>query len=370
MEIGVGKAPKCYSLDIMLLELDLKNLVARAKADLRSGLPVTIGDELIVSCETLSQTLLERLKKLPGELTAVITRHRAATLKARPYHGDIARLVIPDGANIGWFHTLADPSFDLSSPMKGPLVSKRGGPADAARAAIDLIKDAQLLPAVLSIPAPEETEGLTRLPVRELQAYLASFPDLNLVSTARLPISAHSRANLSVFRPSGAGDDHYVLEIGQPSRSGSPLVRLHSACFTGDVLGSLKCDCGPQLHGALHHMASEGSGVLLYLNQEGRGIGLANKMRAYALQDQGFDTVEANHRLGFEDDERDFRIGASLLKKLGFSQVRLLTNNPEKVSKLSENGITVKERVPHKFGLTDQNRDYMATKGAKSGHIL
>jgi GTP cyclohydrolase II len=109
------------------------------------------------------------------------------------------------------------------------------------------------------------------------------------------------------------------------------LARLHSACFTGDVLGSLKCDCGAQLDAALHQMNDEGAGVLLYLNQEGRGIGLANKMRAYSLQDQGFDTVEANHRLGFEDDERDFRIAAEILKRMGFSSVRLLTNNPPRL---------------------------------------
>ncbi len=148
------------------------------------------------------------------------------------------------------------------------------------------------------------------------------------------------------------------------------LARLHSACFTGDVLGSLKCDCGPQLDAALTQMGHEGAGILLYLNQEGRGIGLANKMRAYDLQDQGFDTVEANHRLGFEDDERDFRIGAALLKKLGFSKVRLLTNNPAKMRMLEANGIEVVERVPLKVGLSRHNAAYLATKAAKSGHIL
>jgi GTP cyclohydrolase II len=147
-------------------------------------------------------------------------------------------------------------------------------------------------------------------------------------------------------------------------------VRLHSACFTGDVLGSLKCDCGPQLHAALARIAEEGAGVLLYLNQEGRGIGLANKMRAYSLQDQGFDTVEANHRLGFEDDERDFRIGADILRRMGFSSVRLMTNNPAKVAMMESCGLKVVERVPLKVGLNPLNEGYLDVKAKKSGHIL
>ncbi|MDC1297506.1 GTP cyclohydrolase II, partial [Octadecabacter sp.] len=166
------------------------------------------------------------------------------------------------------------------------------------------------------------------------------------------------------------GEEHYAIEIGHPDRSKPVLTRLHSACFTGDVLGSLKCDCGPQLRGAMAQMGVEGAGVLLYLNQEGRGIGLANKMRAYSLQDQGFDTVEANHRLGFEDDERDFRIGATILKNMGFSDVRLLTNNPAKVAKLESCGLTVSERVALKVGENSYNQNYLATKAAKSGHLL
>jgi len=153
-------------------------------------------------------------------------------------------------------------------------------------------------------------------------------------------------------------------------RSAPVLTRLHSACFTGDVLGSLKCDCGPQLNGALAQMAEAGGGLLLYLNQEGRGIGLTNKMRAYSLQDQGFDTVEANHRLGFEDDERDFRIGARILRAMGVARVRLLTNNPRKVDMLTACGIDVVERVPLRAGENPLNAAYLRTKAAKSGHLL
>jgi len=173
-----------------------------------------------------------------------------------------------------------------------------------------------------------------------------------------------------VFRPSYGGEEHYALAIGRPSRHAPVLARLHSACFTGDVIGSLKCDCGPQLAAAMSQIAAEGAGVLLYMNQEGRGIGLANKMRAYALQDQGFDTVEANHRLGFEDDERDFRLGAEMLKAMGFQAVRLMTNNPAKIEMMQHCGVEVTERVPLKAGHTAENAAYLATKAAKSGHLL
>jgi GTP cyclohydrolase II len=171
-----------------------------------------------------------------------------------------------------------------------------------------------------------------------------------------------------VFREGGAGTEHSVVEIGIVDRGAPVLVRLHSACFTGDVLGSLKCDCGPQLHAAMDAMATA-SGVLLYLNQEGRGIGLANKMRAYDLQDQGFDTVEANHRLGFEDDERDFRLGAGMLRAMNVGRVRLLTNNPRKVATMAGQGIDVVERVPLHVGRGVENAAYLDVKRIKSGHL-
>ena len=187
--------------------------------------------------------------------------------------------------------------------------------------------------------------------------------------SARLPMDVSEAGRLHIFRPEDGGEEHYAIEIGKPDRSKPVLTRLHSACFTGDLMGSLKCDCGPQLRAALKYMGEEGHGILLYMNQEGRGIGLANKMRAYALQDQGFDTVEANHRLGFEDDERDFRLGADILRLMGVSAVRLLTNNPRKVDMMNKSGIEVTARVPLHVGENPHNRDYLATKVAKSGHL-
>ncbi|MBL4813150.1 MAG: GTP cyclohydrolase II, partial [Rhodobacteraceae bacterium] len=211
-------------------------------------------------------------------------------------------------------------------------------------------------------------QGLTCLSI--VAASLVVKPALRPVISAHLPLSVSEAGQLHVFRSTDGVQEHYAVEIGWPDRAKPVLARLHSACLTGDLLGSLKCDCGPQLRAAMAQMGKEGAGVLIYLNQEGRGIGLANKMRAYSLQDQGFDTVEANHRLGFEDDERDFQTGAQILQQMGFSAVRLLTNNPAKIARMQECGIEVTERVPLKVGQTKQNRAYLAVKAAKSGHLL
>lgn len=342
----------------------------RARADLRMGLPVVLSGQLAAAIETLSPERLAALATL-GPLTLAITSWRAETLKARVYDNDLARIVVPADADLAWLRAIADPADDLRIPMKGPLTSRREGDATLARAAIALAKTSQLLPAALLAPLPDPApEGLTTLDAAEVLREISAAAVLAPVSAARVPMRAAEKGRLHIFRPDDGGEEHYAVEIGSPDRSQPVLARLHSACFTGDVLGSLKCDCGPQLDAALTQMGHEGAGILLYLNQEGRGIGLANKMRAYDLQDQGFDTVEANHRLGFEDDERDFRIGAALLKKLGFSKVRLLTNNPAKVRMLEANGIEVVERVPLKVGLSRHNAAYLATKAAKSGHIL
>ena len=308
-------------------------LRARALADLRIGLPVRIGDMLAVAVEVLSDTRYAAMVAAGGAVA--LTRRRAETLKARAYDGDIARIIVPTGASLSWVQALADPATDLAHPLKGPLASLRDGDPDPARRAIALAKEARLLPAVLLSPAHGDTHALTVLPQEDPDGG----PSQAEVVSARVPLSVASNARLHVFRPTDGGEEHYAIEIGEPDRTAPVLARLHSACFTGDLLGSLKCDCGAQLQAALSAMGAECAGVLLYLNQEGRGIGLANKMRAYALQDQGFDTVEANHRLGFEDDERDFRIGSALLTQLGFQSVRLMTNNPAKDPALMTNEV-------------------------------
>lgn len=361
----------------MSLTLSVTERLARARSDLRLGLPIVLvgqaGAAICAAIEVLTPQRLADVRSL-GQGEVALTARRAQTLKARAYDGDLARIALPQDADCAWLRALADPARDLSHPMKGPLAALRGGDAGLHRIALALAKEAQLLPAVLMVAVADGAalagqSGLSL--VAEGDAHgLAQLAPLAAVVSARLPMAASAAGRVHIFRPDDGGVEHYAIEIGQPNREAPVLARLHSACFTGDVLGSLKCDCGPQLHAALAQMGAEGAGVLLYLNQEGRGIGLANKMRAYALQDQGFDTVQANHRLGFEDDERDFRIGAQILAKMGFSAVRLLTNNPRKVDMLTACGIQVAMRVPLRVGETDQNRAYLATKAAKSGHLL
>lgn len=362
----------------MTLAPSIAERLTRAKGDLRMGVPVVLtrGPEaaLVAAVETLGADRLADLRRL-GRPEVAITARRAETLKARAYDGDLARLALPEDAGVDWLQAMADPVDDLRLPMKGPFHALRDGAADLHRAALALAKAAHLLPAavVLRLEGAVDlaaAQSLTVVPLDQAADALAEAARLTEVVAARLPMVASEAGRVHIFRPEDGGEEHYAIEIGRPDRSQPVLARLHSACFTGDVLGSLKCDCGPQLRAALHQMGAEGAGVLLYLNQEGRGIGLANKMRAYALQDQGFDTVEANHRLGFEDDERDFRIGAGILKAMGFGAVRLMTNNPKKIAMMEAQGLRVAERVPLKVGQTEQNAAYLATKAAKSGHLL
>jgi len=196
----------------------------------------------------------------------------------------------------------------------------------------------------------------------------ASF--VNIAARAWVPLAVSEDAEIVMFRAEIGGEEHFAVLIGDGANSDTPLVRLHSQCITGDILGSLKCDCGDQLQAAMQLMANSGGGILVYLAQEGRDIGLLNKMRAYALQDNGLDTVDANHALGFDTDERLFLPAARILQALDVSKIQLITNNPDKISQLEQHGITVTARVPLALATNPHNYNYLKTKKTRTGHLI
>jgi 3,4-dihydroxy 2-butanone 4-phosphate synthase/GTP cyclohydrolase II len=192
---------------------------------------------------------------------------------------------------------------------------------------------------------------------------------VRLVATAKLP-TEFGDFDIHAYKDMLDGKEHVALVLGDLGDGHGVLARVHSSCLTGDVFHSARCDCGPQLHTAMERIAREGRGVILYLNQEGRGIGLANKIRAYALQDQGYDTVEANERLGFLADEREYGLGVQILQDLGIHSMRLLTNNPRKRAGVEGHGMSVSELLPIEIPASEFTRRYLQTKKEKLGHLL
>ncbi|BCW93446.1 MAG: riboflavin biosynthesis protein RibBA [Thermoanaerobaculum sp.] len=269
-----------------------------------------------------------------------------------------------------------------------PLRAKPGGVLKRAghtEASVDLARIAGLYPAAVICEIMDEDGSMARLPrlvelarehglkiltVRDLIAYrLRSERLVELVASPQLP-TRFGEFRVYGFRSTVTNEEHLALVMGEISPEEPVLVRVHSQCLTGDVFGSARCDCGAQLEAAMARIAAEGRGVLLYLLQEGRGIGLFNKLKAYQLQDEGLDTVEANHRLGFGADQRDYGVGAQILRELGVRRMRLMTNNPSKYVALSGYGLEIVERIPLEVPPTPHSRKYLRAKKEKLGHIL
>jgi GTP cyclohydrolase II len=350
----------------------MSGAVRRAIAMLRTGRAVRISGSAglsVAAVETTTPELLE-LRDPEHRARLIISGNRAAALKLANERdaADPQAPVIIERAS--WLDAdtalaLADAGRDLDRGPIGPLQPIGADCMEAAAAALVLARSAGLLPALWIV---EPAASDFAISVDEI-ARERSEPALEIVARARLPLEDLPPTQIVAFRASDDGQEHVALVIGAFAGK-SPLVRLHSECLTGDVFGSLKCDCGPQLREALKIIGAAGGGVLVYLRQEGRGIGLANKIRAYSLQDRGLDTVDANRRLGFADDERDYVHAAAMLRALGIDRVRLLTNNPAKVAGLEAAGINVDERVAHQMPANPHNADYLATKRRKSGHLL
>jgi len=349
--------------------------VARAIDALRRGWPVRIdgvgGALTLLAIEGASPDALAAFAPA-GMSGLLLSESRAATLKitnqlAAAAGGDSPVLIAPaPWIDFNVAVAVADPVHDLTTPMKGPFRAMALSGQAAGRAALRLARLAGLLPSFFVGPADASVEA--QCAADDTAAY-EDATRLTIASRARLPVEAAHESEIVAFRSPEDAREHVALIIGK--RDGSvPLVRVHSECLTGDIFGSLKCDCGPQLHEAMARMAHGQWGILLYLRQEGRGIGLINKLRAYALQDQGFDTVDANVRLGFAVDARDFAVAARMLALLGVDKVRLLTNNPDKVARLEATGIDVVERVPLIVETNPENEAYLATKRDRTGHQL
>lgn len=368
--------------------------VDRVLAALRRGEAVAIETadgsiSVAISVESVAADGVARLKRLTGgEVTLALTRRRAIVLGllaeeggpgAPPTVGAVA-VGLSGGLTADQALALADPENRPDGPLPAGLTATPvdGGAREAV--AVDLARLARLLPAAVvakvqgmrgQVAGWAARNDLLMVRARDVADYRTHVVrTLRRVADARVPLSGAENTRIFAFRPADGGPEHLAIVIGDPDPGRPVLARLHSECFTGDLLGSLRCDCGDQLRGAIAEIARQGSGVLLYLAQEGRGIGLVNKLRAYRIQDRGFDTVDANEILGFEADERVYLPAAEMLRQLGFSSVRLMTNNPEKLRQLARCGIEVVERVAHIFPANGHNEAYLRTKAERSGHMF
>jgi len=372
-----------------------KTSVERAISDLRRGALILLFDPLkrtaaiIQAAELSTAKGLELISQLAGsEPSVVITNRRSAAIRLNTETRQVISVSIPSQGGIELVHRLANPIFESQGGFD-PINQKELDNLPVVPEAIDglapkavqLVKFARLLPSVIlsRIPYAEMTrlsgwsksDSLLAVDARLID----SLPEMRaqrLVKavSAQVPLIDSEETRLIAFRPVDGGEEHVAIVIGDPDVTQGVLVRLHSQCLTGDLLGSLRCDCGDQLRGAIKAISEYGGGVVVYLAQEGRDIGLVNKLRAYNLQDLGSDTVEANHQIGFEVDERIYAPAAEILKQLGIKKVKLLTNNPNKIDQLASTGIEIVERVKHAFPPNPHNREYLKTKAAKTGHLF
>jgi len=347
----------------------LNERIKSALAELRRGRPIRLHHDglsvAFLSVEFADQAAVEKFSG-GKPLRLLVSAVRAQVLGLIDDKGEEDTVVLEfDQVSLQQARMLANPLVNDFSSVTPSLI-RAPNDATIADCAMGLAKKAELLPALFYRYAlPDEGPALD---VSEVAQYSPP-DDLDMLVSAPLPIDVDDTSRIFVYREY-LGDLHHVaLQLGTLEEGQVPLIRLHSECLTGDAFFSQKCDCGAQLDGAKQRIAEAG-GYLIYLREEGRKIGLVNKIRAYALQNRGLDTVDANLHLGFGADERDYLVAANMLRLLGVHEVRLLTNNPAKAEALQAAGIAVRECVPLQVGRTLHNDGYLRTKRERSGHLL
>jgi GTP cyclohydrolase II len=345
--------------------------VQRGIAEFQAGRPVIIADadELIVALpvDGLTAATWEAFRSMcaPAALRLVVTARRARVIGLE-VPGPVFIAVGPDDSR--------DSIWALATGLRCERRGAVGTAGEAAIRAITLAKLAQRFPALLVADAKAVAPAMLAQMIAVHADAMTQFRNkildtLEIVSEARIPLPDGVTARFCVFRDA-VGSSPVAIILGEPDFAKPVNVRVHSACLTGDVFGSRRCDCGAQLKLAMAQLSEAGGGIVLYLEQEGRGLGLANKMRAYMLQDDGLDTMDANMMLGFDDDERNYGVAARMLQMIGATRVQLLTNNPAKLEALSEGGVEVCARIPLHTEINPENRRYLAAKAARAGHWL
>lgn len=366
--------------------LTMQKNAHRAIADLRRGTPVLFMSQagyagMVKPAEQVSTDSLRDLAEASmSRPYLLITAQRARAIGLNPKPGVMAcSILISDDIGPDEILQLIGDIPIQIDPSKLTILPE--GPDSMAVLVLMLMRSARLMPAALAAHIPDqdhrslnrwaEDHGYIMLSENTIRAFEETSAGLlREAARAKLPLKGAENTEIAIFQPKDGGTEHFVLIINNADQQKAPLVRIHSQCITGDILGSLKCDCGDQLQLAIKQMASDGGGLLIYLAQEGRDIGLVNKLRAYALQDTGLDTVDANHAIGFETDHRFYLPAAAMLKSLGCDHIKLLTNNPDKIKQIEDCGITVDERIAVIAESNPHNDQYLSTKKSRTGHMI
>jgi len=347
----------------------------RAVGELRRGRAIRITDGertmLAGAIETLQSSVFARLVAAgAGRCVLLVTAERARAAGLAQQIGGAVALALPPGIGLDTLRSVAGVAPKIVE--RAALVANSKPPCAAlAAAGFQLAKSGRLVPALLGFLADDRDDaGLVSIDASDIEQHVRiGRHSAQLVSRARVPLADAVDSEIALFRDEHGLAEHVAVIIGKFDQQAAVPVRLHSACLTGDLLGSLRCDCGEQLRTAVARIAALGGGVLLYLDQEGRGIGLPNKLRAYVLQDEGLDTVDADQHLGFLADERTYEVAAALLEELGIKRITLLTNNPQKINALRDHGIEIVGRQPLVTTSNSHNERYLKAKTERAGHL-